>query len=354
MVAADEIILLIKQSGKHCRRRTTFARGVAVRSAKFEKSVDGVYPGCAGMDRFPAPVIRPLLSSAASVVNITDHGSMATVQGFGMSDSLFIDHHSFGHRFVPRGENWFLLASIAINTVLSSAISEVATPFIGYVAAALIPLGVLAALETAGSPDAVEFGLSGAAAVRLGSLPAGLGATGGMELLISPYNGSAALYGYAGGLLALGAQGSLSAGGALGAGLVWNSPHSEGYAGPFPTLSVPVKALPAELRTKLARQLAQDFASPKLFPMPGVDEPWFLRYGIYNAGYASEAAVLGSKIANGLSYGVNLFWSYAGSQSFGVSLSLGWQSGGPPSNSFSASWTDYWQLLPGNMNLRFM
>ena len=31
-----------------------------------------------------------------------------------MSDSLFIDHHSFGDRFVPRGENWFLLPDMPI------------------------------------------------------------------------------------------------------------------------------------------------------------------------------------------------------------------------------------------------
>ena len=52
------------------------------------------------------------------------------------------------------------IASLAINSVLTSAISEATTPFIGYVAAALIPPGILAALETAGSPDAVEFGVS--------------------------------------------------------------------------------------------------------------------------------------------------------------------------------------------------
>ena len=33
---------------------------------------------------------------------------------FGISEHLFIDRYSFGHRFVPRGENWFLLPDMPI------------------------------------------------------------------------------------------------------------------------------------------------------------------------------------------------------------------------------------------------
>ena len=97
MVAADETILLTKQSGKHCRRRKAFVHGVAVRSAEFEKSVDGVYPGCAGMGGY----------SLQRQPRTAD-------QKFGISKRLFIDHYSFGHRFVPRGENWFLLPDMPI------------------------------------------------------------------------------------------------------------------------------------------------------------------------------------------------------------------------------------------------
>ena len=75
MVAADETILLTKQSGKHCRRRTTFARGVAVRSAEFEKSVNGVYPGCAGMGGYSL-----------------QRQPRTTGQKFGSSDDLLIAH----------------------------------------------------------------------------------------------------------------------------------------------------------------------------------------------------------------------------------------------------------------------
>ena len=46
------------------------------------------------VDCFPAPVTRPLLSSAASVVNPTDHGSMNTDQKtIGISERLFIDRY---------------------------------------------------------------------------------------------------------------------------------------------------------------------------------------------------------------------------------------------------------------------
>ena len=55
------------------------------------------------------------VASASSVVNLTDHGSMNTDQKtIGISERLFIDHHSFGDRFVPRGENWFLLPDMPI------------------------------------------------------------------------------------------------------------------------------------------------------------------------------------------------------------------------------------------------
>ena len=52
MVGADETFLLIKQSGKHCRRRKAFARGVVVQSAKFEKPAEGVYPWRMGVDGY--------------------------------------------------------------------------------------------------------------------------------------------------------------------------------------------------------------------------------------------------------------------------------------------------------------
>ncbi len=50
MVAADETILLTKQSGKHCRWGETFARGAVVQFGKFAISEKGVCPGRAGVD----------------------------------------------------------------------------------------------------------------------------------------------------------------------------------------------------------------------------------------------------------------------------------------------------------------
>jgi RHS repeat-associated protein len=66
MVAADETILLIKQSGKHCRREEPFAPGTVLQPAEFEKSVD--------------------------VCNL--QRSRNADQKFGISERLFIDHYS--------------------------------------------------------------------------------------------------------------------------------------------------------------------------------------------------------------------------------------------------------------------
>ena len=243
------------------------------------------------------------------------------------------------------------IASLAINSVLTSAISEAATPFLGYVAAALIPSFLTTALLTAGSPDAIEFGVNAVGMINFAGV--GLGGTGGGELVISPHNGNAALYAFAGGALTFGSIGRFSAGGAVSAGLVWNSSTSADYTGSFRTISVPFLALSAGLRTAFARQLAQDFVAPKLFELPGITEPGFISYSIYNANYAREAAIMATKIANGLSTSVNLFYSPSGSHSFGISFGLGLQTGGPSGNSVSFAFTDYWQLLPNNMSLSF-
>ena len=245
------------------------------------------------------------------------------------------------------------IASIAINTVLSSAISEAATPFLGYVAAALIPPGVLAALETAGSPDAVEFGVSGTASVRLGPTPFSLGFTGGLELLVSPHNGNAALYGYFGGAASLGSGGRAAAGVAGSAGVVWNSPNSDSYTKGFWTLTLPFIDLPTSLRENLAEKLAVDFASPSLFAMPGIDSPGFLAYAYYNANYAREAAERAAGLVNNTSTSINIFFSIQSPFSFGVSLGLGTQLAGGFSSQVSASWTYYRQLIPSDMPLPF-
>ena len=245
------------------------------------------------------------------------------------------------------------IASIAINTVLSSAISEAATPFLGYVAAALIPPGVLASLETAGSPDAVEFGVSGTASPRLGPTPFSLGFTGGLELLVSPHNGNAALYGFLEVPPHWGAGGRASAGIAGSAGVVWNSPSSDNYRHSFVTLTLPFLDLPTSLRENLARKLAVDFASPSLFAMPGIDSPGFLAYAYYNANYAREAAEKAAGLVNNTSTSINIFFSYSSPFSFGVSLGLGTQLAGGFSSQVSASWTYYWQLIPSDMPLPF-
>ena len=66
MVFLAETMLNRKSGGLASRRWLGAPRAFAVQeSAEPEK---GVYPGRAGMDRFPASITCPLLSSAASVV----------------------------------------------------------------------------------------------------------------------------------------------------------------------------------------------------------------------------------------------------------------------------------------------
>ncbi len=68
----------------HRDTKTRSERSRASESVRSWKSVDS----------FSGPVASPLFSSAAPVVNLTDHGSMITDQQFGSSDGLFIDHCS--------------------------------------------------------------------------------------------------------------------------------------------------------------------------------------------------------------------------------------------------------------------
>ena len=89
------MIILAETASHHKSRRFRYDGlcdlCISAISAESEK---GVYPGRAGMDRFPNPARRPPFSSASSVVNPTDHGSMTTEKkAIGISERLFIDHY---------------------------------------------------------------------------------------------------------------------------------------------------------------------------------------------------------------------------------------------------------------------
>ena len=153
------------------------------------------------------------------------------------------------------------LASFAINSVLTSAISNVVAPFASDAAALLIPPSLLMALETAGAPDAVDFGIEATA----GGQYKGFGgfAVGGLELLASPKTGNAALFGYWGGGVSYSFGGGTGLSGAIAGslGLVWGTPSSRVYAGRAIEVSVPFGSLPAGFRAKVERDLAESTAS---------------------------------------------------------------------------------------------
>ncbi len=152
------------------------------------------------------------------------------------------------------------LASFAINSIMTSAISDVVAPFASDAAALLIPPSLLIALETAGAPDAVEIGIDGS----VGSQYRGFGGfvAGGMGLLWSAHTGNAALYAVGGGGLSFFGGGNGFSGG-IGAsvGLVWRTPRSSEFAASKWQISLPLGALPDAFRAKVERDLVKSTAS---------------------------------------------------------------------------------------------
>jgi RHS repeat-associated protein len=134
----------------------------------------------------------------------------------------------------------------AISTFTLPSSSPTASRF---VASLFIPPSVWQDLASL-TPDAIEFGVGVSATVNT-RIPVGITAGGGAELLISPKTGNYALYTYVGGGVTFGST-ATSIGGGGTAGLVFRCPRSDNYGGEFFTLTAPMAALPANVRTKLA------------------------------------------------------------------------------------------------------
>ena len=245
---------------------------------------------------------------------------------------------------------------MAINSIMTSAISGVVAPFASQAAALLIPPALLAALATAGSPDAVEFGLDATA----GGQFKGFGgfATGGIELLASPKTGNAALYSYwgGGGSFSLGGGAGVSGGIAGSLGLVWRTPSSRDYAGRAVEISVPFGALPEATRANIERDLAESTASSNFLTEA---ETKLLASAGWNSNMIDDyqwqamkdaLARSGWLLSRLDSLSVNIFspWPIDGS-GLGISFSLdiaGGSTAGVTNDLFSLGFTSYTQIAP--------
>jgi RHS repeat-associated protein len=235
-----------------------------------------------------------------------------------------------------------LLVSTFIDTTLASMVSvgvNYAAQHVGY---SLLPSWVQQAMKTTVTMDAVEVGLSVGGSVPVGKYPIAVGGGGGLELLVSPRTKGAALYGYAGIGVSFGAGQTKSAAGSLSFGLVFNTPASQNYRGPFYTESIPYKAFPPAIKSKIDAFLASGFG---------------FAFTDNTSEVIEEAKSIGMLVSGALEGRgtANVFFDPCGGGSWGVSFSYalgpsGEASSGPPSISMSV----YRQLVPkGNKEVKF-
>ena len=235
-----------------------------------------------------------------------------------------------------------MITSMAINTslqglgmpVVSSAVSTVG----GQAVAAFIPQQVIQEISSAVEPDAVLFSASVSGNLPVGKYPVGIQAGGGVECLVSPKTHNAALYGYAGGGLTFGAN-SKSASGQFGFGFVFNTRDSQNYTKHFATLSLPYSKVPASIRNKVSKFLAGGFGTQ----LSGTSQD-----------VIDAARSVGCDFATAVNLGtVNIFFDPTGGGSAGISFSTQRVGNSAPDN-IGATYSYYWQLLPGdNKNVPF-
>jgi hypothetical protein len=203
-----------------------------------------------------------------------------------------------------------------------------------FVASLLIPSDILQSLLSL-TPDAVEVGANVSATVNLRNPVIGYTAGGGAEFLYSPKTSNWGLYTYVSpiGLTVGNTSTSLGVGGT--AGLVYRAPDSSEYEGQFYTVTVPMAALPSNIRTKIAG----DWSTAPFQGIGAVLPPQYtsllaaIRYGLGNA-FSTNGAV-------------TFFISPTGKHCFGFSLALG-KSGsvGTGTSNWSVAWSYYWQDAP--------
>ena len=172
---------------------------------------------------------------------------------YGNADPVNVTDPS-GHE----GDLGSVMVSIAISSSLDAISSFVlnsplGSSAIGWVATHLLPAGFFDSI-LGFAPDAGLVGGSISGNVGKKGIPAGLTFGGGFDLLVGRTL-NAALYGYLGGGLTIGAT-SKSASVEGHAGVVWNTPDSDAYTKWFFNVSFPVSVLPAKITSKLK----QDFA----------------------------------------------------------------------------------------------
>jgi RHS repeat-associated protein len=227
--------------------------------------------------------------------------------------------------------------SFAIDSTLN-AISAISLPGGGsasqFVASLLLPSDILQSVLSL-TPDAIEVGANVSATVNLRNPVVGFTAGGGAEFLYSPKTSKWALYTYVSpvGLTAGSTSTSLGVGGT--AGLVFRAPDSSEYEGQFYTITVPMAALPSNVRTKIAG----DWSTAPFQGIGAVIPPQ------YTSLLAAISYGLGNAFSNNGS--VSFFISPTGKHCFGLSLGLG-KSGsvGAGTSNWSVAWSYYWQDAP--------
>jgi len=228
-----------------------------------------------------------------------------------------------------------VVGSMAVDMTLN-AMSTIQLPggSVGsFIASQLIPSDVLQDILSY-TPDAVEVGGYVSATVNLRNPVIGFTAGAGAEFLYSPKTSNWALYTYVS-PIGLGGNTATSLGGGVTAGLVFKAPHSSDYEGQFYTLTVPMAALPSNVRQKIVG----DFA---VAPFQGIG-------AVIPAPYTSLWAAIGYGLGNVFSTNgaVSFFVSPTGTHALGVSLGLGNSASvGAGTSSWSVAWSYYWQDAP--------
>jgi RHS repeat-associated protein len=254
-------------------------------------------------------------------------------------DPLSLHRYLFCHddpinRIDPSGHEDLieLMSSAAIDVGLSTMLAvgiNYAAEKVGY---SLLPGWVKQAMKTTVTVDAFEVGVSASYNIPVGKYPIGIAPGGGIELLVSPKTRGAALYGYAGGTLSIGKGQTRSGGASASFGLVFNTPTSQNYTELFYTESIPYKAFPPQVKSKIDAFLASGFGSAFTGASSEAIEE-----------FKSIGGVLSGVLDRGTA---NVFFDPTGGGSWGISFSY---AAGPPDTtagppSFSLTW--YWQLLP--------
>lgn len=263
---------------------------------------------------------------------------------------LYAEANPVDHRDPSGNQIDDLAVSFAISSTLDSISglilnSPLGSSIASFVASLFIPKDCLECLLNK-PPDALEVGVYGQVTLNLRNPVLGATGYGGFEYLHSFHNSNSALYGYIGAGVTFG---NTTSGGGVGGnvGVVWNTPSSDAYEGPFEDLSIPAGGLgKATLRVQALLASVQ---------------PGLLLAGGIPVAYANLITpLLNINVLQKFSAdkSVTVFWtpqwapgtSASGPHScganYGGSVSTAIGSAAPQSSGWAFTVSNYWQLWP--------